>query len=119
MEQLGGDPADTRWAGVEPPAVEAGLLEFAGPVVLSRGPYVVGEKVTARFVLRNAGGAAGEVEDVRGCRALPSCAAGSWPSCTSRSGPEASQGVASGPRTSASSWTMRGARTRPGSLLGL
>lgn len=75
MAQLGGDPADTRWAGTAPPVAappvdvspdaETALLMLAGEVALSEGPYMAGDEVTARFVLRNAGGAALEVADVR------------------------------------------------------
>ncbi len=65
MAQLGGDPLDVRWTGAAPPPAATGVLELAGHVELSAAPYVVGDTVTARFALRNAGGAALEVADVR------------------------------------------------------
>jgi hypothetical protein len=65
MERLGGDPRDTRWTGAAPPPADAAQLELDGHVELSRPPRVVGETVTARFTITNAGRAPIGVEDVR------------------------------------------------------
>ncbi len=65
MERLGGDPLDTRWVGGGPPLEAAGLLALDRGVKVSAGPHVVGEEVTVRFTVVNAGTATIEVEDVR------------------------------------------------------
>jgi len=63
--RLGGDPADTRWSGGEPPAAEAAVLELEGRVELSRPPRLVGDLVAARFTIVNPGTTALEIADVR------------------------------------------------------
>lgn len=64
-ERLGGDPGDTRWTGAGPPTVATPLLTLDGGVRLTAAPRVVGDTVTARFTLLNAGTAPIEVEVVR------------------------------------------------------
>lgn len=68
MMQLGGDPNDTRFAGVvpyEPPSTDPGLLALRGSVKLSGRPFAVGRKVTARFTITNEGDQPVALEGVR------------------------------------------------------
>jgi hypothetical protein len=67
MSQLGGDPADTRLAGLSvlPPTTQPGLVALDGSVTVAGSAREVGRDVRMRFTITNSGGQPVALEGIR------------------------------------------------------